>query len=528
MAVQVLHSRQVLLARIQSQFEFGERLIQLLGEPGVGKTYLAELFVTEHYQDHNKAFVTLNAKHTEHGMMAQLLEQTFVRPAIDSTQSLAANFNRLADEHGVEPTVWVIDNAQHLTDELLSSVQFLTEQSHRPILVLLVATSPVNLMTLHAIKVPPLAEHEAVRFMGFFFADLPPSHDPIFASFIASCGGNPKLLLAWNKDIKMPEAPSKDGSFTWLPWLAAALVILLGAGVFFIVYQDAPSDPRESQTEPLVNAQPDSPEPTLALDALTQQGAIQQAKEALEDSSPLLSDGSQLTPKVDVASTEKDSDEPNPQDRDVPSDLEPAVELPESSKLEESANSAQILADLLERKHSKPLKQVTSNAAKREAMEEPLAAESSSNEGQAAVESSNKLASEPLRADNAWYLDDARQGYVLQLMAAKDKKLIEDLQTRLATLTTHIYVTQRFGGDWWALTHGDFNSLSAANAAKSGLLKSTPELSAFAKNVSQIQSEIRASGAARVATDGVEWPFFQLNTHWHDSENSRLPQMGWR
>ena len=89
MQSQILPSRAALVDRIALQFEYGQNLIVLLGTSGLGKSYLLETFITDKYNDFNKAFVQVGAQMTDVQLMTQLLEQSFNAPLIDNSSSSA-------------------------------------------------------------------------------------------------------------------------------------------------------------------------------------------------------------------------------------------------------------------------------------------------------------------------------------------------------------------------------------------------------------------------------------------------------
>ena len=98
MQSQILPSRAALVDRIALQFEYGQNLIVLLGTSGLGKSYLLETFITDKYNDFNKAFVQVGAQMTDVQLMTQLLEQSFNAPLIDHNLSLSQNYYQLAKQ----------------------------------------------------------------------------------------------------------------------------------------------------------------------------------------------------------------------------------------------------------------------------------------------------------------------------------------------------------------------------------------------------------------------------------------------
>ena len=141
MQSQILPSRAALVDRIALQFEYGQNLIVLLGTSGLGKSYLLETFITDKYNDFNKAFVQVGAQMTDVQLMTQLLEQSFNAPLIDHNLSLSQNYYQLAKQQQCGACLWVIDGGRHLSDELIAELELLSKSAPNVLYIMIASQS---------------------------------------------------------------------------------------------------------------------------------------------------------------------------------------------------------------------------------------------------------------------------------------------------------------------------------------------------------------------------------------------------
>ena len=141
MQAQILPSRAALVDRIALQFEYGQNLIVLLGTSGLGKSYMLETFITDKYNSFNKAFVQVSASVNDVSLMSDILEQSFNSPLIDHDLSLSENFYQLLQQQPCEACLWVLDNARHLSEELLQELELLAKNSPITLYIMLASQS---------------------------------------------------------------------------------------------------------------------------------------------------------------------------------------------------------------------------------------------------------------------------------------------------------------------------------------------------------------------------------------------------
>ncbi|MFY8273704.1 AAA family ATPase [Pseudoalteromonas sp. SSDWG2] len=235
MQSQILPSREALAHRIALQFSYGQNLIHVVGGAGYGKSYLLEHFITDHYEEYNKAYVLVSTSTSDADVQTQLLEHSFSYPLIDVSQSLRENFLRLHDEQGEREILWVIDNAKHLSQELIAELEWLAINAPCTLYILCASSQGGLFDGAIDIHLEPLTPQESLRLMGFFYETLPPREDLIFSEFLDACNGNPALLLQWQRsEQQMPKVQANRFNTNWIIAFALLCVItLIGAVVQF-------------------------------------------------------------------------------------------------------------------------------------------------------------------------------------------------------------------------------------------------------------------------------------------------------
>lgn len=236
----ILPSRAALAKRIALQFSYGQNLIHLVGGSGLGKSYLLEHFITDHYESFYKAYVQVTAHSSDEQLQTQVLEHSFASPLIDLALPLRDNFLRLLKEQGERPLLWVFDNAKQLSEEFIAELHYLAHSAPGTLYILCASSQAGLLSEAIDIHLEPLSEHESERLLGYFYAQLPRPEDPVFAEFLRQCGGNPALLLQWQSEQQMPTQAAKK-SLWWLlgPGFVVLLILLVGLGYRY--WPDSPS-----------------------------------------------------------------------------------------------------------------------------------------------------------------------------------------------------------------------------------------------------------------------------------------------
>ncbi len=314
MQSQILPSRAALVDRIAMQFDYGQNLITLVGSSGLGKSYLAESFLTDKYPDFNKAFVKLTANTQEFDVVRQLLEHSFRSPLIDQKLSLSENFMLLHDEQACGPCLWVLDNVRHLTQELAEQLQKLAKSSRETIYILATAQQPQLIPESLDIHIEPLSMLESKRLMSMFYKDLPPDEDPIFNTFVAEARGNPSVLLSWQpqqQSLNLREQSSKVGSKSQWQWYVIALCLILTALMVALVYKQelkrywTPTQDNEETVATAIDAQAVFEAPTQIETAPVGSilSALTEAKETTTNNNNALSEQANVAEEANVGST---------------------------------------------------------------------------------------------------------------------------------------------------------------------------------------------------------------------------------
>ena len=442
MQLQILPSRAALVDRIALQFEYGQNLIVLLGTSGLGKSYMLETFITDKYNDFNKAFVQITAKMTDAQLMSDLLEQSFNAPLVDHSLSLSENFYQLSQQQSCGSCLWVLDGGRHLSDEFLIELELLAKSSPSTLYIMLASPSKLPLNNAVEIYLEPLTLSESKQLLGWYFTDLPYDEDPVFQAFLTEARGNPSLLLAWQANEHVVDVVIKD-KVSWRLHLIVLMFIIMFLIIGFLYKSD-----------------------------MTQWWQQYYEQEDIEVSTTVISTkqiNEQRLEKDELKNTVVEPAEPNivksegaidtkPHHNDVPAIME---------SLDPSVHAQQL------------------NISKEEV--EPTAT-IDLEINKEVVNASTQPKNNPL---SAWYQQQPEANTVIQLLAVTQQQVSEEFiaQHKLQKIA-HTYQTKRNNQVWWVITLGSFTNLSDAKRAMknlpAGILKNKP----FYKKISKIKQEI--------------------------------------
>ncbi|MCK8133899.1 SPOR domain-containing protein [Pseudoalteromonas sp. SCSIO 43095] len=433
MQSQILPSRAALVDRIALQFEYGQNLIVLLGTSGLGKSYLLETFITDKYNDFNKAFVQVGAQMTDVQLMTQLLEQSFNGPLIDHNLSLSQNYYQLAKQQQCGACLWVIDGGRHLSDELIAELELLSKSAPNVLYIMIASQSKLPFKEAVNIHLEPLNLVESKQLMGWYFTALPYDEDPVFKTFLVEAQGNPSLLLAWQPSEQVADIIVKDKVSWRLQLLTLLLIIMLL--IIGVVY-------KADMTQWWKNANSQSDEQVLTT-AITTEQAIQNKQQPAK--SPTLFTSPQPITK-----------EPTTDERahnDVPAIV---GSLTEPSTLTEQEKPA-----------PPPVEEVIS------------------------VPEVVKQQSQMVKIPSNWYLEQPEDNFVIQLLAVTQQQVSNEFiaEHKLESIT-NTYQTKRNGKMWWVVTTGSFANLNEAKQALQALPAGVRKNKPFYKKISKIKQEI--------------------------------------
>ena len=435
MQSQILPSRAALVDRIALQFEYGQNLIVLLGTSGLGKSYLLETFITDKYNDFNKAFVQSSAKLTDAQLMSDLLEQSFNNPLVDHNLSLSENFHHLLNQQQPGSCLWVIDGGRHLSEEFLIELELLAKNS--PITLYIMIASAAKLPVEHAVEIhlERLPLHESKQLMGWYFEKLPHDEDPVFQAFLAEANGNPSLLLAWQQDEYIADVKVKD-KVSWRVHLLVLMLLIMFL-IIGLLYKSDMSDWWQKHYE---------------------QGTIEVDSTAIPVSQA-------IAPIPDTVTKEKVADIQPTAEGERKNDISAIMQsLNAGNEINEPISSDTLIKD-------EPVKELVQSKVNNE------------------VDASSVQL--PINEVSSWYSKQNDSNTVIQLLAVTQKQVVDDFIEQYALqLTAYTYQTQRNGKTWWVVTTGSFTSMNDAQQGMKNLPASILKNKPFYKKISKIKQEI--------------------------------------
>ena len=433
MQSQILPSRAALVDRIALQFEYGQNLIVLLGTSGLGKSYLLETFITDKYNDFNKAFVQVGAQMTDVQLMTQLLEQSFNTPLIDHNLSLSQNYYQLAQQQQCGACLWVIDGGRHLSEELIAELELLSKNSPNVLYIMIASQSKLAFKDAVNIHLEPLNIVESKQLMGWYFTSLPYDEDPVFQTFLVEAQGNPSLLLAWQPSEQVADIVVKDKVSWRLQLLTLLLIIMLL--IIGLVYKADMTQWWES-----ANRQID--EQVLST-AITTEKAI----------------------------------ENKPQQFIAAKTIEPPATVIQKPTQDNTKNNVPAIVG--------SLTQATSVVEQEKSASKPVEEKPVTKPEQ--TKSQNQIVKIP----SNWYLQQPEDNFVIQLLAVTQQQVGNEfiVKHKLESIT-NTYQTKRNGKMWWVVTTGSFANLNEAKQALQALPAEVRKNKPFYKKISKIKQEI--------------------------------------
>ncbi|MBQ4813414.1 AAA family ATPase [Pseudoalteromonas luteoviolacea] len=478
MQSQILPSRAALVDRVAMQFEYGQSLICLVGNSGLGKSYLAESFITDKYEDFSKAFIQLSAQSKDTDVIRQLMEHTFRSPIVDQKLSLSENFFVLHSEQPAEPCLWVLDGARHLSDELIAELQRLATSAPTTLYILVTAQSPGMVPGALDIHLEPLSFSESKQLMKMFFRELPPEDDPIFTTFVTEAHGNPSVLLGWTKqsqslDLRQPSgAKSKQKHF-----FIAAFSIVLALCLIAALYNKQLMNLLEQR-----------------------QSAAQQNSTALTE--PTVLKAEQVL--TDLVVTDLKREEPTPIAGDEKGESSqvsavlgallsaPSAEVEQRKRLDGSEKGNTPVAENVESEIVSGERLSTSSVIPDtvSGIPAPPPVESTPVKVQPPISESSLASSSN---DNDWFTSRPDTEWSIQLLAVTDRKVVDDFLTRYSVDNLRVAEVIRSGKTWWFVTLAPYGQLEDAKRARENLSEDLLAAKPFFKRISQIKQQIQQS-----------------------------------
>ncbi|MCF2910265.1 SPOR domain-containing protein [Pseudoalteromonas sp. DL2-H2.2] len=486
MQSQILPSRAALVDRIAMQFEYGQNLICLVGNSGLGKSYLAESFITDKYPEFNKAFVKLGAHTKDTELVQQLLENSFRAPLVDHKLSLTENFFVLYNEQPCGPCLWVIDGARHLSDELIQELQLLAKKAPDTLYILITAQAPKILPEALDIHLEPLSLVESRRLMAMFFQQLPPQEDPIFSTFLHEAGGNPSILLEWQQNQHQLTLKSKPTlSRKQLNLFLGAFVVITTLFLVAVVYQKDLADLLRMQQDVAATQVEELPEPTVLT---TQQALSDNDSQSADDvAAEQSSDDTQAAVQHDVQSilgaltvshSTQDGNQTNEPEKDS------------GNKIANGEESDQVTGQVTGQITDAPT--VVAQALTQEtAAEEP---EATGTQEQIETPQPAGVSEQPGDlSDNIWFMAQDSNAWTIQLLAVTDQAVAQRYVAQHKLAQIRIAQVKRNNKDWWFVTLAPFATLDDAKQARANLPQAVLAGQPFFKRIVQIKQQIQQS-----------------------------------
>ena len=442
MQSQILPSRAALVDRIALQFEYGQNLIVLLGTSGLGKSYMLETFITDKYNDFNKAFVQVSAQMTDAQLMSELLEQSFNSPLIDHNLSLPENYYQLLQQQPCGPCLWVLDGGRQLSDEMLIELELLSKNSPNTLYIIIASQSKLALNNAVEIYLEPLTLRESKMLLQWYFTDLPYDEDPVFSTFLAEAHGNPSLLLAWQPSEHIADIIVKDKVSWRLHLLILMLLIMLL--IIGLLYKS---------------------DMTQWWQQYYQQEETQVVNTAIsieQVSEPAIKKNDSIINLNELEVVEPDIKPERVHINDVPAIMQ---------SLTEPGNTVNVLDNDVD--DSANNKSSVSSDVKSEALKVNTAEQTQ------------------ISQDNIWYMQQIDTNSVIQLLAVTQQEVSDNFIAQFnLQQQTHTYQTKRNNKIWWVVTFGSFESINEAKSAMDTLSAEVRKNKPFYKKISKIKQEI--------------------------------------
>ncbi|MBG9999118.1 SPOR domain-containing protein [Pseudoalteromonas sp. NSLLW24] len=442
MQSQILPSRAALVDRIALQFEYGQNLIVLLGTSGLGKSYMLETFITDKYNDFNKAFVQVSAQMTDAQLMSELLEQSFNSPLIDHNLSLPENYYQLLQQQPCGPCLWVLDGGRQLSDEMLIELELLSKNSPNTLYIIIASQSKLALNNAVEIYLEPLTLRESKMLLQWYFTDLPYDEDPVFSTFLAEAHGNPSLLLAWQPSEHIADIIVKD-KVSWRLHLLILMLLIM----FLIIGLLYKSDMTQWWQQYYQQ------EETQVINTAI---SIEQVSE------PAIKKNDSIINLNDPKVVEPDIKAERVHINDVPAIMQ---------SLTEPGNTVNVLDNDVD--DSTNNKSSVSSDVKSKALKV------------------NTVEQTQISQDNIWYMQQIDTNSVIQLLAVTQQEVSDNFIAQFnLQQQTHTYQTKRNNKIWWVVTFGSFESINEAKSAMDTLSAEVRKNKPFYKKISKIKQEI--------------------------------------
>ncbi|MCG9632192.1 AAA family ATPase [Vibrio sp. Isolate30] len=498
-----LESQVELLERLQLLTNFGSNLVTVAGQPGSGKTWLAQRYLEAWATDKNQCLLFCHPNQEDQQHRALILSQIVSDPLFNQHDSLSDSLTRILDGDSCDVVI-VVDNAHRLSEVLVSELWLLVleAQSNPQWTINVVLFSEAghldSLLTRLSygqehkpidLEIEPLSEQEALQFFeSLVVRYVEDDMENRVRSAFRKAAPLPGELMALG-ELKVEKRiiiRSIIGSPTNVAILVALLLVVIGGGYWWMLSQPTPDDKAESLIAPI--------EQTAIPTFETKES---KSDENLEDVTAPESDGgdsyvgaeddtSSLPPVVVEETVSVGAEQDTQQRVVITSDVVDAL-LEGKPETVDTQN----IDDAVEANSSPSTEPVAPSQAALEASsdDEGSAREQAELAAQEAAQAPAKTITFSFARDELKALSP--RAYTLQLGAMTE---LEDVQSFIEQYDivddVRIYPTVRNDVEWFIVTYQDYPTIQVARDAVESLPKGLQALEPWAKSMNQVHREI--------------------------------------
>ncbi|MBD1558409.1 AAA family ATPase [Vibrio sp. S9_S30] len=494
MRVLELETQTELLDRVQLLTRFGSNLINITGDAGSGKTWLAQRYLEAWASEKNQSLLLCFPTQSDEQQRAMMLNQIVSDPLFNEHDSIIDSFSRLVGDEACD-VVFVVDDAELLSEDLLAELWMLViEAQNHPqwtvnVVLFSKGDSLEHILTRISygqetkpidFEIEPLSSEEAIAFTEALVIRYTAGEEAKkkVRKSIAKTQRLPgQLMELGNKKVErrviirsVIESPIRIAIVVLL------LILLIGGGYWWYLSQptlldgiDAANTGDASQSmatevDSVSNGSGDKQASEGNLDDVTADNESKTRDDRSDDFAALPPQVTDQTAEVGRSDAGKRVV--------VPSDVVDAL-----LQDERPPQTVTIIDDAIE-------------DAKTDAIAREQLSQQPSEEAETA---SQELAPKPITFSYSREELSAvsSRNYTLQLAALTSKEEVQDfIDLHQIQEGVRIYPTVRNGVEWFIVTYKDFPTIQQARDAVSELSADVQALGPWAKSMIQVQREI--------------------------------------
>lgn len=498
-----LESQVELLERLRLLTNFGSNLVTVAGQPGSGKTWLAQRYLEAWATDKNQCLLFCHPNQDDQQRRALILSQIVSDPLFNQHDSLSESLTRILDGDSCDVVI-VVDNAHRLSEVLISELWLLvleaqntpqwtinivlfSEAGHLDALLTRLSYGqehkPIDL------EIDPLSEQEALQFFeSLVVRYVDDDMENRVRSAFRKAAPLPGELMALG-ELKVEKRiiiRSIIGSPTNIAILVALLLVVIGGGYWWMLSQPTPDDKAESLIAPIEQTAIPTFETETSQSDQNLEDVTAPDSDANDNYRGAEDDTSSLPPVVVEETVSVGAEQDTQQRVVITSDVVDAL-------LEGKPESVdtQNIEDAVEANSSPSEISVTPSQAALEASsaDDGSAREQAELAAQEAAQAPAKTITFSFARDELKALSP--RAYTLQLGAMTE---LEDVQAFIEQYDiaddVRIYPTVRNDTEWFIVTYQDFPTIQVARDAVESLPKGLQALEPWAKSMNQVHREI--------------------------------------